>query len=229
MSHLDDATLARLRGDDERDEDAEAFRHLASCAVCRARLIEHPVEVRALSAPPARVIPISEKRVSGRSVVLVGGVLSVAAVILIMVLALRRSTPEIAPLALRTKSYAGTMGSTPAPPTSVPPRDLNYELAFDAPASAAARLVVIDRMGRSLAPMRAFERNGRELRVVIAPRMFAAHEGEAQAIVVSGEGPATTAAASEIEAALAKGPLAREEIAAIALRYSLAIASVMLP
>jgi hypothetical protein len=228
MTHLDDATLARLRGDDERDEDAEAFRHLASCAICRARMVEDPAEARAAIEPRAKVVPLAERRASGKVLVLVSGVVAVAAVVVIMVLALRRPH-EAPPIALRAKSYAGTMGSGPAPSASMQPRDLDYELSFDASANTAAKLIVIDAFGRQLLPVRPFERSGDRLQVVVAPRTFAKHEGEARAIVIAGSEASVASASKDIEAAFAQGPLAAEELAAIALRYTLSRGSVPLP
>ncbi|MGZ3423882.1 MAG: hypothetical protein ACXVEE_38825 [Polyangiales bacterium] len=231
MTHLDDATLARLRGDEERDEDADAFRHLASCAICRARMAEDSAEVRALTAASetkAKVIPISDRRVGGKVLVLVSGVLAAAAIIVIMVLGLRRPH-ESPPIALRTKSYTGTMGSSPPPSVSAAPGDMDYELSFDAPPNLTAKLIVIDAFGHALAPVRSFERAGAELKVVVAPRTFAKHEGGARAIVLAGGETSMAAATKEIDAAFARGQLAAEEIAAIAQRHTLSRGSAPLP
>lgn len=229
MTHLDDETLARLRGDEERDEDADAFRHLASCAICRARMVEDPAAVRAvMERAPAKVIPLAERRTSGKVLVAVGGVFVAAAVFVIMFLAMRRPH-EPPPIALRARSYAGTMGSGAAPSPSLQPRDLDYDLSFDAPVNTAAKLVIIDTFGRQLAPMRSFERAGEQFHVVVAPRTFAKHEGEARAIVLAGGESAVAAAAKDIEAAFAQGPLAAEELAAIAQRYTLSRGGVPLP
>jgi hypothetical protein len=229
MTHLDDETLARLRGDEERDEDAEAFRHLASCAICRARMVEDPKVVRDVARPPAKVIALSDRRASGKVLVAVSGVIVAAAVFVIMMLAMRRPH-EAPPIALRSRSYAGTMGgSSPAPSASMQPRDLDYELSFDAPENTVAKLVLIDTFGRQLAPLRTFERAGGQLRVVVAPRTFAKHEGEARAIVLAGGESAVAAASKDIDAAFAQGPLAAEELAAIAQRYTLSRGGVPLP
>jgi hypothetical protein len=229
MTHLDDETLARLRGDEERDEDAEAFRHLASCAICRARMVEDPKAVHALSErAPAKVIPLSDRRASGKVLVAVSGVIVAAAVFVIMFLALRRPH-EAPPIALRSRSYAGAMGSAPAPSASMAPRDLDYELSFDAQVNTVAKLIVIDTFGRQLSPVRSFERAGDQLKVVVAPRTFAKHEGESRAIVVAGGESAVAGATKDIEAAFAQGPLAAEELAAIAQRYTLSRGGVPLP
>jgi hypothetical protein len=176
----------------------------------------------------AKAIALSDRRASGKVLVLVSAVVVAAAVIVIMLLALRRPH-EAPPIALRSRSYAGTVGSGAAPSASMQPRDLDYELSFDAEVNTVAKLVIIDTFGRQLAPVRAFERVGGQLKVVVAPRTFAKHEGESRAIVLAGGESAVAGATKDVEAAFSQGPLAAEELAAIAQRYTLSRGGVPLP
>jgi len=270
-AHLGDDVLARLRGDDENDDDAAAFRHLASCAACRARMASEapkPIErvglavrsgSREVSSIAARHGATCEARGDGRAFVLcapenasaiaaeiaaadarasVGrsrrqllvaeaatdsleteawrampaatvvplrrrgwttplAALAVAAALAIGVASLLR-TPSPG-FEVHMRSYAGTMGSA-SPDPGVPAADLNVELTVESKEHAAASLVVVGTHGEKLAPIRAFVREGTTLRLVVAPRTFAKHEGKAIALVIAGSESSVAKTAEEAKA-----------------------------
>lgn len=155
-AHLASDVLARLRGDDERDEDADAFRHLASCAVCRARMVE--TEAIAIpSAVEARVVPIRRRW---------WPILAAAAAFLLVALALLRK-PEAPKIAVSTRPFVGMMGTASA--SNVAPADMDLEVSFPATGVEAATLLIVSGEQRTEI---AFVRDGDVLRVAIAPRVY---------------------------------------------------------
>lgn len=173
--HLDDPTLARFRAGEEDEALDDAFRHVASCAVCRARLtegaeakklVETATRPRAIDAgAPARRDGARTNR--GRVVMTVGAiVLATAAAVLLW---MRPSTND-APVAVTQRWFVGTMGTSSA---VLPPEDRDVELSLPDDGRDAAVLVFDDR-GKRLGNPVWFERaEGRKMRAVIAPRTYA--------------------------------------------------------
>ncbi len=225
--HLGEAALVALRARGEsaaladRDEDADAYRHLASCAACRARMaslakgadeaaaVQRLVDVERGDETKAtgKVIPLKRRSLGAPL-----AMLAAAAVLIFAVTALVRRSSE--GLEVRTRSYAGTMGSA-EDAANVAPGDKNVEIYFESKDPVAARLIVLDEKGNKLAPARAFTREGTKMRVVVAPRTFAAHEGKAQGFVVAGTEAIVAATAEE---AMALPQLTEKRLETIAKR-----------
>ena len=61
-AHVSDAELSRMRRDDESRDLEHAYAHAASCAACRARLIEAPEAVKALLESGTAAAPTPIRR-----------------------------------------------------------------------------------------------------------------------------------------------------------------------
>jgi hypothetical protein len=192
VHHVEEASLARMKSGDDDESLDDAYRHVASCAICRARLTDaergRELVAAALPAPPANVVPI---RRSPRTRT-VGWALAAAAALGLVAMLLWR-TPTQAPLVITQRSYVGTMGTSPAP-SSVPAADRNVELTLEGNADSAVVVVCDGATGTKIFPAQPFTRDGRgKLLVVLAPRLFAPLRdpaGEARAWVFAGEGAA---------------------------------------
>jgi hypothetical protein len=185
--HATDDELARMRAGDEAADLDDAYRHAASCAACRARLVEPAAEVarvkeRSLGGP-ARVAPVVALR--PRRAMLFGFAAAAALVLAIGVRAMVDRAPG--PIAVTQRAYVGVMGEGDASALAVAPEDRDVELMLDGPADGAAALLVVDGAGHRLAPVRWFARTDARLVAVVAPRTFAAHTGDAFGLVVAGE------------------------------------------
>jgi hypothetical protein len=188
-NHLSEAELAALRIEDESSSLGEAYRHLASCAACRARVSEPSRDVEALveSVPSearqdAKVIEAGPRVSNRNSAARFGAGLALAASVAIVWSVTRGSGRE--PL-LRQRSFAGVVGESAAPSsTAVPGR--NLELDLDGKTIEAARLLIVDSSGHVLAPWLILRPTDSGLRVVLARRSLAAHRGTLHAIIVYG-------------------------------------------
>jgi hypothetical protein len=205
-AHVTDPQLARMRADDESVDLDPAYRHVSSCAACRARLLERvlpervatalalandgegtpavaPPGLDATSAPaPARVIALVLPR---RWLIALG----VAAALALAVGAGILRPRDEERLAIAQRSYLGMMGRADAGAATVAPEDADVELSFGAPSDGVgAALVAVDEAGNILAPVRWFTRGeGGRLVAVVAPRAFTAHAGVAFGLVVVGD------------------------------------------
>ncbi len=187
--HVAAEELARMRKDDDSSDLDAAYRHVAGCAACRARLLESaalPERVAATAglAPeraPAPVIALPPRR---RLIV----ALAAAAAVALAIGAGALGRRDAGAVAIAQRSYVGMMGTDDAEAAGVAPEDADVELSFTAPAEEGATLVVMDGAGRVLSPVRSFTRSesGRFV-AVVAPRTFAAHAGTAFGLVVIGD------------------------------------------
>lgn len=195
-AHLSDEQLGALRGGQDDDSALDAgFRHLASCAACRARLSEPSAQVTALvdrSAKPEA--PAGAKKTSVLRRPWLAGFAVAAGVLLVFLMAGRG---EKAPLAtLSQRPYVGVMGSNSEPGVGVAPEDRNIELRLQGSGIDAARVLTVDSNGAVIAPWIAFRPEPAGLRALLAPRAFRPHAGELFAIVVYGEAAAVASAAA---------------------------------
>jgi hypothetical protein len=189
-NHLSEAELAALRIDDESSSLEEAYRHLASCAACRARLSEPSRDVRALveSVPPeapqdAKLSDAGPRARNWSSAARLGAGLALAASVAIVFGITRGAGRE--PLLIQ-RSFVGVMGESPAPSSTVAVRDRNLELDLEGKSIEAARLLIVDSNGRVLAPWLILRPASSGLRVVLARRTLAPHRGTLHAIIVYG-------------------------------------------
>lgn len=199
-AHLDEVVLARVRAGEESESLDDAYRHVASCAICRARLTDDArgeALVRAAFPAPAAVVARA-RRPAARSF---GYLLAAAAMLSIVALLFVRKPAAPLPLVVTQRSFVGTMGSTTAH-TPVPVDDRNVELAIDEKVEAAV-VVACDEAGRRISAPETFQRNalGR-LVVVLAPRTFEAHVGAPRAWIFAGP----TSGVTKTTAALANEP-----------------------
>jgi hypothetical protein len=191
LPHVPDAELARIRVGDESEALSAAYRHVASCAVCRARVLEpalpEPI-ARALrgasSGARAPVAALALPRRRGPFLALFAAAAGVALVVGVGAF-LRR---DEGPVTISQRAYVGMMGADDADAPAVGAEDADVELSFAAPPGVAAAVVVVDSGGRALSPVRSFARpQGGRLVAVLAPRTFAAHAGPAFGLIVMGD------------------------------------------
>jgi hypothetical protein len=189
--HVDAAALVRMRNGDEDESLDDAYRHLASCAVCRARLTDEERGrelVEATFSPAPAPIPI-RKPVRTRTL---GWALAAAAALGLVAILLWRTPRHEAPLVITQRSFVGTMG-TSSTPSPLPAADRNVELTLEGDAEAAV-VVVCDATGARIFPAQTFARDARgKLVVVLAPRLFGPlrdPSNEARAWVFAGGGAA---------------------------------------
>lgn len=208
-SHLGESELARIRLGEEEPALDESLRHLASCAACRARLVELEREPRiARAAAPKAIQP----RRAARSNALLRGLVWPAAAIALCglgyALTQRVRSPEH--LQVVQRAYAGVMGSHD---TGASYESTNLELSFAAePATVVAFVVPSDESGKLLSWPQWFvpERSGRAV-VVLAPRTFAAHSGKALGLVVFGSEAAVRPVADRLNELAATNPPSASE------------------
>lgn len=192
--HLEEASLARLRSGDEDESLDAAYRHVASCAVCRARLTDAAPGKALMDAamPSATVasspIPIGSARKPARARSFVW-MMAAAAMIGVIALLLWRTPRKDAPLLVTQRSFVGTMG-TSSSSAVVPPSDRNVELTLESDAETAVVVMCDGASGVRIQSARPFVRDARgKLTVVLAPRLFGplTHPpGEARAWIFAG-------------------------------------------
>lgn len=180
--HVGEAELLQIRAGGAEPTLDSSYRHLASCASCRARLLELSREARAKPPTPGSVLPRRPRhsRPSARA-----AAWAAAAVTLLglgYAITHRAHLPER--LAIAQRPYAGLMGSSEA---NTPNENTNIELAFRAEADLAAVVVPWDETGKILSPPQWFvnESSGRAV-VVLVPRTFLPHSGKVFGVVIWG-------------------------------------------
>ena len=188
--HLDAPTLARVQsGADDTGLD-EAYRHLSTCAVCRARIVEDHADVARVRT---NVTSLAPKRARWLAPLLVAAVVAAAAVTVV-----RSGRPNLpAEVSLVQRSYVATMGSGSVSSVA---SDRNLELSFEAPAGLEGALVLFDGAQR-VEPVRWFERDGRTLRLALAPRLLP--PGTREALLYIGSHAAVERALATTDVAIA--------------------------
>lgn len=218
-SHVTPVDIVRVRnGDDAQDLDP-AYRHLAGCASCRARLIE-PFEASTPMPPAAAVAPLA--RPPRRQRLRASAAWAALALSLVGVgyAWLAQRAPR--ELTISRRAYWGMMGSSnPAPGR---PADANLELSISPPAPAAAFLVPCSgaTCARPSRPYWFTKREFGELTLDLAPRAFRADHESAYGLVVWGDQGPVEQTARELQrhATSAAAERASEtEVAAMAGRY----------
>ena len=191
--HVSELELARMHRGDEDSSLDDAYRHVASCAVCRARLTDAAAGRALVAAVMPKAKPKSRP---------LGYLLAAAAAFALVVIVLMRRSPDARPLTVTQRSFVGTMGSAPAPSISIDPKDRNVELTVEDDAEAA-RAIVCDAEGRRISGDQVFTRGtGGKLALVLAPRTFAPHVGDARVWVFAGK----AAALNEVVPSSSTGP-----------------------
>lgn len=193
-AHVASRELERVRSGDEGAELEASYRHLASCASCRARLAAQVAsDVTATgqeaSAPP-RVVA------RGRRPSRLAWAALAAAVLIALgfVLVPRERMPDR--LVIVQRPYSGIMGSQQA---ESPGTHTNLELSFFANAHVTAFLVPCGEGGELLsAPIWFMTEGGDRATVTVAPRAFAQGSGKVVAFVVWGKGAAVHAVALRV-------------------------------
>ncbi len=227
-AHLGDEDLARLRaGEDDESLDG-AYRHVASCAVCRARMTDaeagKALVASVLTPAPAPALAPAPVSLAARRRVVGWWVAAAAAVLLISVFALR-SPRHTAPLSITQRAFTGTMGTSPSPSSSsLPASDRNVELTLDDDVEAASA-IACDAEGRRLFDAQPFARDARgKLVLVLAPRVFAVHAGPVRMWVFAG----SSIALRELFGELGSGLLVESTVRVLAAEKGLRLTVVVL-
>jgi hypothetical protein len=178
--HATDADLARMGADDDSLSLAGAYRHIAACAACRARLLESVAPVQKVATVPhehggsartpalpdrlavdaSRAVESSGTRAPVSVVRLVPRprlffALAAAAAVALAIGASSLPRGPMEPISIAQRPYAGMMGAGEAEPMGIA-ADADVELSFPAPPGEGAALLVMDAAGRTLAPLRWF-------------------------------------------------------------------------
>jgi hypothetical protein len=141
-----------------------------------------PRETEAWAALAAKRRAVT--RAPRRRAAIVAAACAASALAALLAFTLVRTTPQ--PIAVVQRTYSGMMGDSDAA-SGVRPEDRDVELTVAGGSIGAAALFVVDARGRDLAAPRRFMRDADGvLRLVLAPRTFAAHEGAAFGLVVAG-------------------------------------------
>lgn len=222
-THVSDFELARMRRDDEDASLDDAYRHVASCAVCRARLTDaeagRALVDAAMPKPPPKTGLTRTSPPKSRTL---GWLLAAAAALALVLLVFFRGARDGGPLVVTQRSFVGTMGTGPAPSISADPRDRNVELTLEADAESALA-VVCDADGRRIAADQPFAKDARgKLVVVLAPRTFAAHVGTVRVWVFAGSAVALKGAVPSAGASLVEARV-REEVEARGARLAIVV------
>jgi hypothetical protein len=178
--HVSELELTQIRSGSEESALEASYRHLASCASCRARLLEVSIEARAVSSAERSVQPQRARQSAALARSLGWAAAAVTVLGLGYLMTQRPLVPER--LAVAQRPYTGLMGSaSPAPPRE----KTNIELAFTADADFGAFVVPWDEQGKVLSAPQWFAResSGRTV-VVLAPRTFLPHSGKVFGLVV---------------------------------------------
>jgi len=188
-AHLDRLMIERIRATAEDDPTLDdAYRHLAACNACRARLADEDV------ARP--LVEAARRRLAPRRGPFIGAAAATVLVLAGVATLFFRGADER--VAITQRAFVGTMGGE-AGTLDVPLRDLDVEVTVRSVRYPRGALIVVDASGHVLAPARRFERQPEDqLRAVVAPRTFAPHAGKARGLVVLGD-EATIARALEAE------------------------------
>jgi hypothetical protein len=177
--HLTAVEVERARAFDEDSALDVAYRHLAMCASCRARLTE-PAPARPLPKPveaegggPARA-RWQRSAWAAAAVVLLG-----------IGFAVVKSARVPEHLAVAQRPYAGVM--SPDSASAALSASTNLELSFTANEEISAFLIPCSEQGEVLSPPHWFAREDADRAVVaVAPRTFLPHSGKVFGFVVWG-------------------------------------------
>jgi hypothetical protein len=183
-AHVTTADLARIRASEETPDLESAYRHVAACAACRARLLEAGAVVAQMSSAAERSLDrAGARRLSPQRAT--GGLLAASAIVALVAAAIAFHYRDAPPLGVLEREVVETN------PSDVPPGERDVELSFpSSPSSSSeeAAVFVVDRAGRPLAGVQWFTRaaNGQET-VMLSPRTFLSHQGKAFGFVLAGE------------------------------------------
>lgn len=191
-AHLDAETIARIAAGDEDEGLDDAIRHVASCAVCRARLTDGAEGKRVVAqASRSRELAAPAPKRSPPSRAVVFAVAAALAIAAAFVVYRRTSTNDDERVAVTTRWFTGTMGTTSV---AVPPEDRDVEVTI-ADEGRAAAVLLFDANGKRAAAPRWLEPvEGKKLHVVLAPRLLGAAPLTALLVVGPNDAIATVVA-----------------------------------